>query len=80
MILVDDQMQVCNLFMDKFCLEPLAVWGVNGQDNSHKQTTKNNWPRSNDLFKSGWIATKQATYLRAVELQPTDRTIDQTIS
>ena len=30
-ILVDDQMQVHNLFIDRFCLRPLAIWRANSQ-------------------------------------------------
>ena len=37
-------------------------------------------PRLSDLSESSRIAIKQATHLRAVGLQPTDQTIDQTIS
>ena len=72
-------MQVYNLFKDRFCLRPLVVWRANGQDNSHRETTKNYWSRTSNLSKSGWIVTKQATHLKMVGLWPTDQTIDQTI-
>ena len=57
--------------------------GANGQDDSHKQTTENHrptkQPRSSNSSKSNWIATKQASYLRAVGSRSAKRTIDQTI-
>ena len=50
--------------------------GAKGQDNSHKQTTKNHQPterpRSSNSSESGRIVTKRATYLRTVGSQPTD--------
>ena len=46
-ILVDNQMQVCNLFIDRFCLGPLAVWKVNSQEWFTQARPKNqptHWP------------------------------------
>ena len=83
MILVDDQIQVHNLFIDRFRLGPLTVQGANRQDNSHKQTTKNHWPtkrpKLGNSSQNGEIVTKRGTYLKAVRLQPTNRAIDQAI-
>ena len=82
-ILVDDWMQVHNLFANRFCFGPLAIQGANGQDNSQKQITKNHWltkrPRLSNSSKSGRIAIKQATHLRTVGLWPIDRTINHMI-
>ena len=80
-ILVNHQIQVYNLFVDRFRLKPLADQGDNGQNNSHKQTIKNHWPtkqpKLGNSSESGRIATKWATYLRAVGSRPTDQTIGQ---
>ena len=78
-ILVDDQMRVCNLFVDRFQLGPLTVCRANRQDDSHKQITENYQPRSSNSFKSGQIATKQVTHLWAIGSRPTDQMIDQKI-
>ena len=32
MILVDGQMKVPNLFVDRFCLKPFAVWGADSRE------------------------------------------------
>ena len=45
MILMDDQMQMRNLFVDKFCLGPFAVWKVN-KANKTISKTLTDWEKS----------------------------------
>ena len=41
MILVDVQMQVRNLYQDRFCLGPLAVWGVDSREQFTQARSRN---------------------------------------
>ena len=54
MILVNDQMQVCNLFVDKFYLEPLAVWETNKADRTISKVSNNRDRPTNQTIKNDW--------------------------
>ena len=50
MILVDGQMHVYNLFVDRFCLKPFIVQGANNEK-QFTQEAKNREPSINQMTK-----------------------------